>query len=73
MSVKKNDNPDMIRCSNCRKIIGEGTLKDGKISIKCKCGTLNTIEAVPKQQETEQKNFVYNTPYQNRIPGLVKK
>lgn len=72
MAVNKNNNPDVIRCYNCRKIIGEGTISDGKISIKCKCGTLNTIEAVPKLKAPEQKNFVYNSPYQNRL-GLVKK
>lgn len=62
-----------IRCTGCNKVIGElGHLRDGKISIKCKCGTINVIEAIPEEKTPEPKNFVYNAPYQNRM-NLVKK
>ncbi len=33
-----------IKCSRCGKKLGEAKLIDGIISIKCKCGVLNTIE-----------------------------
>lgn len=68
MPITKN----AIRCSNCRKLLGEGVLRDGRISIKCKCGMVNTIEVTPEKKPTEEK-FVYNAPYQNRIPGIVRK
>lgn len=60
------DVKDAIRCSNpkCNKVIGSGTVKDGKVSIKCKCGTTTTIEAqLPKQPE----KYIHNRPYQNRM------
>lgn len=71
MPITRDAPKDAIRCSNCRKLIGTGSLKDGKIAIKCKCGTTNIIEAIPEQ--TAEKKFIYNTPYQNRIPGIVRK
>lgn len=60
------DVKDAIRCSNpkCGKVIGSGTVNDGRISIKCKCGTTTTIEAaIPKPPG----NYVHNRPYQNRM------
>ncbi len=55
------DKKDVIRCSNCRKIIGEGGGKDYKIAIKCKCGTLNVLEAIPKEKiETRMSNASLN-------------
>lgn len=42
-----------IRCTSCNKVIGEIVhLNDGEIEIQCKCKTVNTIKAVPKQQES---------------------
>lgn len=38
-----------IRCSNCGKILAEGHICDGKITIDCRCGTENTIEAKQKE------------------------
>ncbi len=40
---EKND----ILCNNCRKKIAEGEISDGCLKIKCKCGTINTVEAHP--------------------------
>lgn len=65
------DLKNQIRCTGCRKMLATGTITDGTISIKCKCGVVNTISAVPVKKE-ENKNFVYNAPYQNRL-NLVKK
>lgn len=62
------DEKNIIRCTGCRKVIGEGTLNDGKISIKCKCGVLNTIEATPKPQPKQETTI----PFQDRL-NLVKK
>lgn len=46
MSTEKNK----IHCTGCKKVIGElDYLNDGKFSIKCKCGVINTIEAAPKK------------------------
>ena len=58
---------NIIRCSGCRKIIGEGVINDGHITIKCKCGVMNTLVASKKQEK-----FVYNQPYQDRM-NLQKK
>ncbi|MBA3830224.1 MAG: Com family DNA-binding transcriptional regulator [Taibaiella sp.] len=33
----------VIRCSKCNKIIGEAEA-GAKVRLKCKCGTVNTIE-----------------------------
>ena len=67
MPTEKNS----IRCSGCKKVIGElDYLNDGKLTIKCKCGVVNTIEATPPPKVPEK--FVYNTPYQDRL-NLVKK
>lgn len=43
-----------ILCSNCGKKLGEVNMKDGVVSIKCKCGTLNVIETkqTPSTQST---------------------
>lgn len=51
-----------IRCSNpkCKKVIGSVELTDGKVSIKCKCGTTTTIEAKPHK-------YIQNAPYQDRL------
>lgn len=59
MSLDKND----IRCTGCRKIIGKlDYLIDGRISIKCKCGTLNIIEAVPKEKaESNASGIILGT------------
>lgn len=38
---KKND----IRCCSCGKKLAEGQIKDGNISIQCKCGVLNLVTA----------------------------
>jgi hypothetical protein len=54
MAVDKND----ILCTGCRKKIADGILNDGRISIKCKCGTINTIEATPK--ETSVSKVILN-------------
>lgn len=56
------------RCNRIIAVVDHAN--DVKIDIQCqKCGTVTTIQARPKQP----KNFVYNTPYQNRINGLMQK
>lgn len=38
-----NQHPlNTMTCSNCGKKLAEVKMKDGVISIKCKCGTVNT-------------------------------
>lgn len=54
---KKNE----IRCNACNKLLATGVINDGKIELKCKCKTVNTIEVIPPP-----------VPYQDRM-GLVKK
>lgn len=56
---------DSFKCIKCKKKLAEGDIADGKVSIKCKCGTLNTIEVRPKK-------YVQNAPYQSRI-NLIQK
>lgn len=46
-----------INCSKCGKKIAEGDLTDGIISIKCKCGVINTITAKPKQAFQNRLNL----------------
>lgn len=57
-----------IRCSKCQKLLAEAKIEEGKLAIKCKCGTMNTIEV----RQVNNKPFVYNQPYQNRL-NLVQK
>lgn len=60
MAGKTNE----IRCSNCNKMLGEGSMNDGEISIKCgKCGTLNTIKAQPKQQSYQDRLDIKKKDY----------
>ncbi len=68
----KADEKDAIRCTSCKKILGKGVINDGKIEIKCKCGTLNTIQAELPKQPAEPGNYIHNRPYQDRM-DLVKK
>lgn len=42
----KND----IRCCSCGKKLAEGQIKDGNISIQCRCGVLNLITAAPEKK-----------------------
>lgn len=39
-----------IRCNNCKKMIATGSMKDGEIDIKCKCGVTNTIKVTPSER-----------------------
>jgi phage FluMu protein Com len=42
----KND----IRCCSCGKKLAEGQIKDGNISIQCRCGVLNLVTATPEKK-----------------------
>jgi phage FluMu protein Com len=44
--VSKNE----IRCCSCGKKLAEGQIKDGNISIQCKCGVLNEVTATPEKK-----------------------
>ena len=33
-----------VICVNCGKKLAEANISEGKLAIKCKCGTVNTIE-----------------------------
>lgn len=33
-----------IRCNNCGKKLAEAKIKEGIVSIKCKCGSVNILE-----------------------------
>lgn len=46
-----------LLCSNCGKKIGEVSMKDGKVVIKCKCGTINTVETKPAQIATSDRRI----------------
>lgn len=56
-----------LKCTSCKKKLAEFNLVDGKLSVKCKCGTTNTIEAAPASTK-----FIHNQPYQNRLNLVVK-
>lgn len=58
MPTKNKD----INCSKCGKKLAEGDFEiiEGYISIKCKCGIVNTLSSKPRQ------------PYQERM-GLNTK
>jgi phage FluMu protein Com len=43
----KND----IRCCSCGKKLAEGQIKDGHVSIQCRCGVLNLVTATPEKKE----------------------
>mgnify|MGYP007007267994 CR=1 FL=1 len=34
-----------IHCTGCGKKLAEAKIKEGKLSIKCRCGVENTIES----------------------------
>lgn len=36
-------------CSNCGKKLAEIRVKDGVVSIKCKCSHINTVEIKPTE------------------------
>lgn len=38
-----------MSCNNCGKKLAEIKVKDGIVSIKCKCGYLNIIEIKPTE------------------------
>jgi phage FluMu protein Com len=40
-----------IRCCSCGKKLAEGHIKNGNISIQCKCGILNQITATSEKKE----------------------
>jgi len=46
-----------ILCSNCGKKLGEVSMKDGKVAIKCKCGTLNVKESKPPLKSNKDGNL----------------
>lgn len=50
----------VINCISCKKLIAKGTINDGIISIKCKCGTVNTIEKEAKELKVETKELNLN-------------
>jgi phage FluMu protein Com len=63
LSKNKND----IRCCSCGKKLAEGQIKEGNISIQCKCGVLNLITATKKkkeggQAEPEKREWPLGTP-----------
>lgn len=62
---------NILKCSACGKKLGEGVINDGKLSLKCKCGTITTIEKSLPRQEAEKK-YIQNRPYQDRL-NLQKK
>lgn len=37
------------RCTNCGKLLAKIRILDGKIEIKCRCGTVNTTEKKPRK------------------------
>jgi len=43
-----------IRCCSCGKKLAEGQIKDGNISIRCRCGILNKVTAAPEKKEKRQ-------------------
>lgn len=39
-------------CSNCGKKLAEIKIKDGTVSVKCKCGTINILTTTPSTKST---------------------
>jgi phage FluMu protein Com len=52
-----------IRCCSCGKKLAEGQIKDGNISIQCKCGVLNLVTATPEKKEKapDREKAEYNS------------
>lgn len=46
----------VMTCNNCGKKLAEIKLKDGTVSIKCKCGTINTQTTI-KSSKTTNSNY----------------
>lgn len=44
-----------MTCNNCGKKLAEIKVKDGIVSIKCKCGYLNTIEIKQTQSVNKER------------------
>jgi phage FluMu protein Com len=40
-----------IRCCSCGKKLAEGQIKEGSISIQCKCGVMNEVTATREKKE----------------------
>jgi phage FluMu protein Com len=41
-----------IKCVSCGKKIGEASIQQGELRIKCKCGTVNVVKAETEKQES---------------------
>jgi len=39
-------------CISCGKLLAKLNLIDGKIQIRCRCGTMNEISAKPRQERS---------------------
>jgi phage FluMu protein Com len=50
--VKLND----VKCSKCFNLLMKAIIVEGRIEIKCKCGTLNTIES--KQPDRQRDKVI---------------
>jgi phage FluMu protein Com len=44
-----------IRCSNCHALLLKADIKHGKAQVKCKCGTLNTIDIQPDGRSFQER------------------
>lgn len=45
------------RCSNCNALLAKASLQNGKVVIKCKCGTVNTFEAATEKRTERRCNY----------------
>jgi phage FluMu protein Com len=61
-----DNSKDIIRCSACKKVLCEGAMHHGSITIKCKCGTFNTIQA---SQGTSYQDRLKETFEIKRVPS----
>lgn len=50
ITIKASGVSNEIRCCSCGKKLAEGQIKDGHVSIRCKCGVMNNITATPEKK-----------------------
>jgi phage FluMu protein Com len=43
-----------VKCSKCFNLLMKAIIVEGRIEIKCKCGTLNTIESKQPDRQREK-------------------
>lgn len=61
-----------IKCCNCGKKLGEASIQQGELRIKCKCGTVNIVSA---EQDKGRWEWVAELPisYTEKVSKSIEK